>query len=69
MPKPIEKRSYNKEDVPTCHDFNITTASVDRVSLLVGLHGGQVQLFDPITKEVNKSYNSGEVMFKKKKEL
>lgn len=61
LPKPIEKRSYNKEDVPTCHDFNSATATVDRVSLLVGLLGGQVQLFDPINKELNKSYNSGEV--------
>ena len=59
MPKPIEKRSYNKDDIPTCHDFNDST---DQVLLLVGLQGGQVQLFDPITKEVNKSFNSGEVI-------
>ncbi|KAL7646443.1 UNVERIFIED_CONTAM: hypothetical protein RMT77_003356 [Armadillidium vulgare] len=67
LPKPIEKRSYNKEDVPTCHDFNSATATVDRVSLLVGLLGGQVQLFDPINKELNKSYNSGERLIDKSK--
>lgn len=61
LTKPIDKRAYNKEDVPTCHDFNSTTANADGVSLLVGLLGGQVQLIDPITKEVNKAYNAGEV--------
>lgn len=61
LSKPIDKRAYNKEDVPTCHDFNATTANADGVSLLVGLLGGQVQLIDPITKEVNKAYNAGEV--------
>lgn len=61
LTKPIDKRAYNKEDVPTCHDFNTTTASGEGVSLLVGLLGGQVQLIDPITKEVNKAYNAGEV--------
>lgn len=61
LTKPIDKRAYNKEDVPTCHDFNTTTASCEGVSLLVGLLGGQVQLIDPITKEVNKAYNAGEV--------
>lgn len=61
MPKPIEKRSYNKCDVPTCHDFNSASATYDRVLLLVGLLGGQIQLFDPISKEVNKSFNAGEV--------
>ena len=61
LTKPIDKRAYNKEDVPTCHDFNSTTASAEGVSLLVGLLGGQIQLIDPITKEVNKAYNAGEV--------
>lgn len=61
LTKPIDKRSYNKEDVPTCHDFNSKTATADGVSLLVGLLGGQIQLIDPITKEVNKAYNAGEV--------
>ncbi|KAG0710802.1 WD repeat-containing protein 20 [Chionoecetes opilio] len=60
LTKPIDKRAYNKEDVPTCHDFNATTASAEGVSLLVGLLGGQIQLIDPITKEVNKAYNAGE---------
>nr|XP_053644405.1 WD repeat-containing protein 20-like isoform X1 [Cherax quadricarinatus] len=67
LTKPIDKRAYNKEDVPTCHDFNATTANADGVSLLVGLLGGQVQLIDPITKEVNKAYNAGERLIDKTK--
>ncbi|ROT76072.1 putative WD-repeat protein [Penaeus vannamei] len=67
LTKPIDKRAYNKEDVPTCHDFNSTTASGEGVSLLVGLLGGQVQLIDPITKEVNKAYNAGERLIDKTK--
>ncbi|KAK4309550.1 hypothetical protein Pmani_018813 [Petrolisthes manimaculis] len=67
LTKPIDKRAYNKEDVPTCHDFNSTTANADGVSLLVGLLGGQVQLIDPITKEVNKAYNAGERLIDKTK--
>ncbi|KAK8406675.1 hypothetical protein O3P69_007327 [Scylla paramamosain] len=67
LTKPIDKRSYNKEDVPTCHDFNSKTATADGVSLLVGLLGGQIQLIDPITKEVNKAYNAGERLIDKTK--
>ncbi|XP_068220939.1 WD repeat-containing protein 20 [Palaemon carinicauda] len=67
LSKPIDKRAYNKEDVPTCHDFNKTTASPEGVSLLVGLLGGQVQLIDPITKEINKAYNAGERLIDKTK--
>ncbi|CAL4086669.1 unnamed protein product [Meganyctiphanes norvegica] len=67
LTKPIDKRAYNKEDVPTCHDFNATTANADGVSLLVGLLGGQVQLIDPISKEVNKAYNAGERLIDKTK--
>ena len=65
LSKPLEKRSYSKEEVPTSHDFNSTTAGDGggRLSLLVGLIGGQIQLIDPITKEVNKTYNSGDVSF------
>ncbi|KAK7086205.1 WD repeat-containing protein 20 [Halocaridina rubra] len=67
LSKPIDKRAYNKEDVPTCHDFNKCTASPDGVCLLVGLFGGQVQLIDPITKEINKAYNTGERLIDKTK--
>ena len=63
LTKPLDKRSYNKEDVPTCHDFNTCTAAPDKVLLVIGLLGGQVQLIDPITKDVNKAYNSGEVCY------
>jgi hypothetical protein len=42
---------------PTCHDFNSTTVTPDSVSLLVGFSEGQVQLVDPIKKEMSKLYN------------
>lgn len=64
LSKPLEKRTFNKDEMPTSHDFNSVTAGTERgggVSLAVGLLGGQVHLVDPITKEVNKAYNSGEV--------
>ncbi|XP_076069340.1 WD repeat-containing protein 20 isoform X2 [Oratosquilla oratoria] len=67
LTKHIDKRAYNKEEVPTCHDFNQSTASPEGVSLLVGLLGGQVQLIDPITKDLNKAYNAGERLIDKTK--
>lgn len=42
---PLYKRAY-KGVLPTCHDFNRATATPDRLSLLVGLSQGQVQLID-----------------------
>lgn len=42
---------------PTCHDFNLVTMTADSVSLMVGFSTGQIQLIDPIKKELNKLYN------------
>lgn len=42
---------------PTCHDFNSVTATADSASLLVGFSTGQIQLIDPIKKELSKLYN------------
>ena len=58
MGKPIEKRSYSKEEVPTSHDFSGGSSSA---TLAVGMLGGQVHLIDTNTKEITKCYNSGEV--------
>ena len=60
LTKPIDKRVY-KGTAPTCHDFNELTASSDSVMLLVGFSHGQIQLIDPIKKELSKLYNEGEV--------
>uniref|UniRef100_A0A8C5K664 WD repeat-containing protein 20 n=1 Tax=Jaculus jaculus TaxID=51337 RepID=A0A8C5K664_JACJA len=51
LSKPIDKRIY-KGAQPTCHDFNHLTATAESVSLLVGFSAGQVQLIDPIKKEI-----------------
>lgn len=56
LPKPIDKKLY-KGINPTCHDFNSITATADSASLLVGFSTGQIQLVDPIKKELSKLYN------------
>ena len=56
LSKPVDKRIY-KGTSPTCHDINKLTVSSESVLLLVGFTGGQVQLIDPIRKEVGKLYN------------
>ena len=56
LTKPVDKRVY-KGTYPTCHDFNSFTATMDSVMLLVGFTAGQVQLIDPIKKELSKLYN------------
>nr|XP_045015983.1 WD repeat-containing protein 20-like [Jaculus jaculus] len=56
LSKPIDKRIY-KGAQPTCHDFNHLTATAESVSLLVGFSAGQVQLIDPIKKEISKLFN------------
>ena len=56
LTKPIDKRIY-KGTYPTCHDFNSTTVTSDCVHLLVGFSAGQIQLIDPIKKELSKLYN------------
>lgn len=54
--KPLDKRVY-KGTFPTCHDFNPLLATPDSLSLLIGFSGGQIQLVEPISKEVYKLYN------------
>ena len=61
LSKPIDKRLY-KGTSPTCHDINKFTICSDSVLLLVGFTGGQIQLVDPIRKEIGKLYNE-EVCF------
>ena len=56
LTKPIDKRVY-KGTFPTCHDFNEMRATAESVMLLVGFTAGQVQLIDPIKKELSKLYN------------
>lgn len=56
MSKPMDKRVY-KGTNPTCHDFNAVTATHESLLLVIGFSGGQIQLVDPISKEVNKLFN------------
>ncbi|KAL8589722.1 hypothetical protein ACOMHN_027230 [Nucella lapillus] len=65
LTKPVDKRIY-KGTLPTCHDFNATTVSPDSVLLLVGFTAGQVQLIDPIKKEISKLYNEERLIDKTK---
>lgn len=54
--KQVDKRVY-KGTYPTCHDFNQVHFSPDCAYLLVGFSAGQIQLIDPIRKEISKLYN------------
>lgn len=65
LSKPIDKRIY-KGTSPTCHDINKLTISSDSVMLLVGFTGGQIQLVDPIRKEIGKLYNEERIIEKTK---
>lgn len=56
LSKPIDKRTY-KGTLPTCHDFNQHFFNPDSAFLLIGFTAGQVQLIDPIKKEISKLYN------------
>lgn len=56
LSKPLDKKVY-KGTNPTCHDFNLVSASTESVSLLIGFSTGQIQLIDPIKKELNKLFN------------
>ncbi len=57
LTKPIDKRIY-KGTSPTCHDFGaITGENSDVIPLLIGFTGGQIQLVDPVKKELSKLYN------------
>lgn len=48
---------------PTCHDFNNYSLTADSVSLLIGFSTGQIQLIDPVKKELSKLFNE-EVSYK-----
>ncbi|CAG9762164.1 unnamed protein product [Ceutorhynchus assimilis] len=63
--KPLEKKIY-KGTNPTCHDFNDVSASGDSVYLLIGFSTGQIQLIDPIKKEVSKLFNEERLIDKSK---
>jgi hypothetical protein len=56
LTKPIDKRIY-KGTCPTCHDFGAVTNESEILPLLVGFSLGQIQLVDPIRKELSKLYN------------
>ncbi|CAG4984145.1 WD repeat-containing protein 20 [Colias croceus] len=56
LTKPVDKKMY-KGTNPTCHDFNTVTMTADSVSLVIGFSTGQIQLIDPIKKELSKLYN------------
>ncbi|XP_071833511.1 WD repeat-containing protein 20-like isoform X2 [Apostichopus japonicus] len=57
LTKPSDKRTYKGSTLPTCHDFNQLTASPKGVYLIVGFSAGQVQLIDPIGREISKIFN------------
>uniref|UniRef100_T1HN46 SH3 domain-containing protein n=1 Tax=Rhodnius prolixus TaxID=13249 RepID=T1HN46_RHOPR len=65
LTKPVDKKMY-KGTNPTCHDFNTTNMTNESVSLLVGFSTGQVQLIDPIKKELSKLYNEERMIDKSK---
>ena len=46
-----------KGTFPTCHDFGPVTEESEIVPLVVGFSGGQIQLVDPIRKELSKLFN------------
>ncbi|KPJ17704.1 WD repeat-containing protein 20 [Papilio machaon] len=56
LTKPVDKKMY-KGTNPTCHDFNAATVTPESVALVVGFSTGQIQLIDPIKKELSKLYN------------
>ncbi|CAG9565151.1 unnamed protein product [Danaus chrysippus] len=56
LTKPVDKKIY-KGTNPTCHDFNTVTMTSETVSLIIGFSTGQIQLIDPIKKELSKLYN------------
>lgn len=56
LTKPIDKRIY-KGTYPTCHDFGMVNDDSEEVPLLVGFSGGQIQLVDPVRKELSKLFN------------
>ncbi|XP_033632407.1 WD repeat-containing protein 20-like [Asterias rubens] len=66
LTKPLDKRTYKGGTLPTCHSINQFTASAQGISLLVGFSAGQVQLIDPIRKDISKIYNEERLIDKTK---
>ncbi|KAH6923612.1 hypothetical protein HPB50_003238 [Hyalomma asiaticum] len=56
LSKPVDKRVY-KGTYPTCHDFHPSATPDGGLLLLVGFSAGQVQLIDPVKKELSRLYN------------
>lgn len=56
LSKPLDKKVY-KGTNPTCHDFNLTSATPESILLLIGFSTGQIQLIDPCKKELSKLFN------------
>ncbi|KAL5283559.1 WDR20 family protein [Megaselia abdita] len=65
LSKPIDKKLY-KGTNPSCHDFNLTTATPDGAPLLVGFTTGQIQLVQPGRRESGKLYNEERLIDKTK---
>lgn len=65
LTKPVDKKMY-KGTNPTCHDFNTVTMTPDSISLVIGFSTGQIQLIDPIKKELSKLYNEERLIDKSK---
>ncbi|KAK0182897.1 hypothetical protein PV327_000984 [Microctonus hyperodae] len=63
--KPVDKKLY-KGTNPTCHNFNTASVTADTAPLLVGFSTGQIQLIEPIKKELNKLYNEERLIDKTK---
>lgn len=64
--KPLYQRPY-KSFSPTCHDFcpNANGAG-DSCPLLVGFSGGQVQLLDPLRKDIDRVFNDEQAVDRSK---
>ena len=63
LSKPLDKKVY-KGTNPTCHDFNVSSANAETLNLLIGFSTGQIQLIDPVKKELNKLFNEERVIDK-----
>lgn len=65
LSKPLEKKVYKGAN-PTCHDFNAATATAESLHLLIGFSTGQIQLIDPVKKELSKLFNEERLIEKTK---
>ncbi|XP_032576961.1 WD repeat-containing protein 20 [Drosophila sechellia] len=67
MSKPIDKKFY-KGTNPSCHDFNVSSATPTGAPLLVGFTTGQIQLVSPHVgpREVRKLFNEERLIDKTK---